>query len=43
MTARPGWGEEWACEYCGQQGELPAGETVDTFQCPDCGEPVVPM
>ena len=35
--------EQWVCEYCGQQGVLPADETVDTVQCPDCGEPVVPM
>jgi DNA-directed RNA polymerase subunit RPC12/RpoP len=31
---------EWACEYCGDEGET--REDVDRVQCPSCGEPVVP-
>ncbi len=32
--------QDWACEYCGNRGTT--SEPVDTVQCPDCGEPVVP-
>ena len=32
--------EEWACEYCGDEGRT--SEPIDTVQCPSCGEPVVP-
>ena len=33
---------EWACDYCGYAGRvrLPPGDTVDSLQCPMCGEPV---
>ncbi len=30
----------WDCMYCGATGVLPPGEALDTYQCPDCGEPV---
>jgi DNA-directed RNA polymerase subunit RPC12/RpoP len=33
---------KWVCEFCGQTGRTPAGQTTDEVQCPDCGEPVAP-
>ena len=35
--------ERWVCDYCGQTGTVPDGEVVDHVQCPDCGEPVIPL
>jgi hypothetical protein len=32
----------WVCDYCGETGRLPEGETVDSVPCPTCGEPVLP-
>ena len=32
----------WVCDFCGGSGRLPEGETPESFQCPTCGEPVLP-
>lgn len=32
---------DWVCEYCGREGRT--SRPIDQEQCPDCGEPVVPM
>lgn len=34
--------DRWSCFSCGSDGPLPRGETLDTYQCPQCGEPVFP-
>jgi ribosomal protein S27E len=33
----------WVCDYCGNTGTVPRGQTSDQVQCPDCGEPVQPL
>ena len=32
----------WVCDYCGEQGTSRTELTVDSIQCPQCGEPVLP-
>ena len=32
----------WTCDYCGETGQVPPGQTSDNVQCPTCGEPVLP-
>lgn len=32
----------WVCDYCGNTGNVPPGQTSDHVLCPDCGEPVQP-
>ncbi len=34
---------DWACEWCGYSGSTETDEGVDTLQCTQCGEPVVPV
>jgi hypothetical protein len=31
----------WVCDYCGERGRVPDGESVDTILCSTCGEPVL--
>jgi rubrerythrin len=31
---------QWACDYCGHEGRTRTHDTVDSIQCPMCGEPV---
>ena len=33
---------DWVCDYCGEQGTSTTDLTVDSIQCPQCGEPVIP-
>ena len=33
----------WVCDYCGETGEVPEGEFVESVQCTTCGEPVLPL
>lgn len=34
---------EWACEWCGYSGRTRTENVVDSIQCSQCGEPVVPV
>lgn len=42
MTKHTTRGPDWDCMTCGEEGTLPPGEDVDSYQCPSCGEPVFP-
>jgi hypothetical protein len=33
----------WVCDFCGDEGEVPEGQTSDHVLCPGCGEPVLPL
>ena len=33
----------YVCDFCGHEGRVPDGETVDRILCPMCGEPVTPL
>ncbi len=32
----------WTCDHCGETGQIPPGELVESVQCSTCGEPVLP-
>lgn len=33
----------WVCDYCGETGDVPEGDSVENVLCTTCGEPVLPL